>query len=418
MRNKTATPGTEESRNGLNRREFLAGAGSAAMAFSIMKPGVVRGSQVSSKISLGSIGCGNRGSWIAGLFQNHGGYQITAAADYFPDRVNAFGDKYNVPQDRRFTGLRGFQRMLEAKVDAVAIESPPYFHHIHAAGAVEAGVHVYLAKPVAVDVPGCRSVEASARKAEEKKLAYLIDFQTRTDPFFKEAIRLVQKENAVGRIISGEASYVASSPWPSMIPDLMADPQDPERRLRAWGINRALSGDIITEQNIHALDVMTWILDQHPVKALGTGGLGSRTAGDVWDHFSVIYWFRDNVLVTFYSKQYGEGIGDIACQMYGTEGTIDTHYAGDVGIKGKVQKFTLGGRDRTMYSTGPARNIANFYEQVTSGKHDYSTIAPSVRSNLTTILGRTAAYKQAEYTWDELMRSEEELDPHLVGLKE
>ena len=58
-----------------------------------------------------------------------------------------------------------------------------------------------------------------------------------------------------------------------MIPDLVVNPQDPERRLRAWGISRALSGDIITEQNIHSLDVMTWILDQHPVKALGTGGL-------------------------------------------------------------------------------------------------------------------------------------------------
>ena len=226
--------------------------------------------------------------------------------------MNPFGDKFNVPAARRFTGLKGYQRLLEAKVDAVAIESPPYFHHEQAAAAVEAGAHVYLAKPVAVDVPGCRSIEASAKKAEEKKLAYLIDFQTRTDPFYQEAIRRVQKEGDIGRIISGEASYVAGSPWPKMIPDLMVNPQDPERRLRAWGISRALSGDIITEQNIHALDVMTWILDQHPVKALGTGGLKSRNVGDVWDHFSVIFWFRDDVLVTFYSKQYGEGADDIA----------------------------------------------------------------------------------------------------------
>ena len=41
-----------------------------------------------------------------------------------------------------------------------------------------------------------------------------------------------------------------------------------------------------------------------------------------------------------------------------------------------------------------------------------------MRSNLTTILGRTAAYKGAEFTWDELMKSEEHLDPHLEGLKE
>ena len=416
MKNESSKTSAEEGRSGLNRRGFLAGAGSAAMAFSIMKPGLARGSQVSSKISLGSIGCGSRGTWIADLFRKHGGYEITAAHDYFPDRVNAFGDKYNVPAARRFTGLKGFQRMLDAKVDAVAIESPPYFHHEQAAAAVEAGVHVYLAKPMAVDVPGCHSIEASARKAGEKKLAFLIDFQTRTDPFYQEAIRRVQKEGNIGRIVSGEASYLAGSPWPKMIPDLEVNPQDPERRLRAWGLSRALSGDIITEQNIHSIDVMTWVLDQHPVKALGTGGLNSRTAGDIWDHFSVIFWFPEDVIVTFYSKQYGEGADDISVQMYGTEGAIDTHYAGDVSIKGRVNY--AGGRDGMLYTTGAVRNIATFYDQVSSGRFDYSTVAPSVRSNLTTILGRTAAYKLAEFTWDELMRSEEVLDPHLMGLKE
>ncbi|MBZ5565198.1 MAG: Gfo/Idh/MocA family oxidoreductase [Acidobacteriia bacterium] len=416
MRNKSGKPSAEDGRSGVNRRQFFAGAVGAAMPFSIMKPGLARGSQVSSKISLGMIGCGSRGTWLADLFRKHGGYEIAAAHDYFPERVNAFGDKFNLPAARRFAGLKGFQRLLEAKVDAVAIESPPYFHHEQAAAAVEAGAHVYLAKPMAVDVPGCRSIEASAKKAEDKELAYLIDFQTRTDPFYQEAIRRVQKEGAIGRIISGEASYLASSPWTRMFPDLEANPQDPERRLRAWGLSRTLSGDIITEQNIHAIDVMTWVLDQRPVKALGTGGLKSRALGDTWDHFSVIFWFSEDVLVTFYSKQYGAGADDICCQMFGTEGSIDTHYAGEVSIKGKANY--AGGRDGMMYTSGAVRNIATFYDQVTSGRLDYSTVAPSVRSNLTTILGRTAAYQRTEFTWDELMRSEERLDPHLDGLKE
>lgn len=416
MRNKAGNPISANGHGGLNRRQFFAGAGGTALSYNIMKAGLARGSQANSKIALGFIGCGSRGTWIADLFRKHGGYEITAAHDYFPDRVNAFGDKYSVPAARRFTGMKGFQRLLDAKVDAVAIESPPYFHHEHAAAAVEAGVHVYLAKPVAVDVPGCHSIEASAKKAEEKKLAYLIDFQTRTDPFYQEAIRRVQKEMSIGRIISGEVSYVAGSPWTRFLPDLAINSHDPERRLRAWGVSRALSGDIITEQNIHSLDVMTWVLDQHPVKAMGTGGLKSRTLGDVWDHFSVNFWFPEDVLITFYSKQYGEGADDIRCQVFGTEGTIDTHYAGDTSIKGKANY--AGGRDGSLFTTGAVRNVSTFYDQVSSARFDYGTVAPSVRSNLTTILGRTAAYKQAEFTWDELMRSEERLDPHLEGLKE
>ena len=139
MRNKSGKSSTGESRSGLNRREFLAGAGGAAISFSIMKPGLARGSQANSKISLGLIGCGGRGTWIAGLFKDHGGYEISAAADYFADRVNAFGDKFNVPASRRFTGLKGFQRLLEAKVDAVAIESPPYFHAEQGAASAGSG---------------------------------------------------------------------------------------------------------------------------------------------------------------------------------------------------------------------------------------------------------------------------------------
>jgi predicted dehydrogenase len=50
-------------------------------------------------------------------------------------------------------------------LDAVAIISPPYFHPPQVRAAVAAGLHVYLAKPVAVDVPGCQSITTSAAQA-------------------------------------------------------------------------------------------------------------------------------------------------------------------------------------------------------------------------------------------------------------
>jgi predicted dehydrogenase len=399
----------------LSRRSFLAGAGAAAYPFTMMKPELVRGSQANSKISLGMIGCGVRGTWLADLFRKHGGYEVTAAMDYFPGQVSAFGEKLNVPQARRYSGLAGYHRMLESKVDAVAIESPPYFHPEQAAAAVDVGAHVFLAKPMAVDVPGCRSIEGSGKKATEKKLAFLIDFQTRTDPFYQEALLRVHRGD-IGRIISGEATYITGAPFERQLEDLKVSPQDPERQLRAWGLSRALSGDVITEQNIHAVDVTTWALDQHPARASGTCGLKSRTLGDCHDHFSVIFRFAEDVIVTFCSKQYGTGWEDILCRMYGTEGTLDTHYAGEVSIRGNAPY--PGGRDGTMYAAGAVRNIATFHEDIIQRRWENPTVGPSVRSNLTTILGRTAAYKRAEVTWDELMKSEERLEPNLVGLKE
>lgn len=403
----------EKNSRRVNRRQFIAGAG-AALSFTVMKPELVRGTAANSKITLGLIGCGGRGTWIADLFKKHGGYDIVAGADYFQDRVDNFGAKLNVPSARRYTGLSSYRRLLEGKLDAVAIESPPYFHPEQAAAAVDAGVHVYLAKPIAVDVPGCQSVEVSAKKAAEKKLCYLVDFQTRTDPFYQEAIKRVQS-GQIGRIVCGETTYIAGDPFTQHGAQLLADPENAERQLRAWGLSRALSGDIITEQNIHSLDVMSWILDQAPLRANGTGGRKGRSAGDCWDHFSLTFTFPNDVIVTFCSKQFGAGWDDILCRMYGTEGTVDTHYSGEVSIRGKNPY--AGGKAENMYPNGAIRNIATFYESVTKGDVSNPTVAPSVRSNLTTILGRTAAYAHHEVTWEEMMKAHETLEANLKGLK-
>ncbi len=409
-RSKTAEAGT-----GIGRREFMAGAGVAAMGFSIVRPESVRGSQANSKITVGLSGCGTRGTWIAGLFMKHGGFQVVAGADYFEDKVNAFGEKLQVEPVRRYTGLAGYRRMLESKPDAIAVESPPWFHPEQAAAGIEAGAHVFLAKPVAVDVPGCRTVDESTKRATARKLCFRVDFQTRMEPNYREAVKRVQGGD-IGTIISGEALYVCGPTWGGQGQFLRADPSSPENRLRAWGLDRALSGDIITEQNIHALDVATWILDAHPVRAYGTCGRKGRDVGDCGDYFSVIYTFPDDLVVTFHSKQYGRGVDDIGCRMYGTDGTVDTHYFGEVNIKGKIPYD--GGKTDNMYQKGAERNIAAFYDSIMQGDFSNTTVSPSVRSNLTTILGRTAAYRRAEVTWDGMLKADERMDPKLTGLKE
>lgn len=395
------------------RREFIAAAAALGGPL-LVSPRAAFGSQASSRVTLGLIGCGGRGTWIADLFQKHGGYEITAAADYFADRVEEVGAKLGVAPARRFSGLSGYERLLASGVDAVVIETPPAFHPVQASAAVDAGKHVFLAKPIAVDVPGCRTVEQSGRKATEKKLAFLVDFQTRTDPFYREAVKRAQYGD-IGRLVCGEATYVCGPTWGDQAKWLAEKPGDPEMRLRAWGLDRALSGDVITEQNIHALDVATWVLDAAPLHAVGTGGRKARTAGDCWDHFSVIYTFPGDVVVTFMSKQLGDGWDDICCRMYGTDGTFDSHYFGEVSIRGRMPY--RGGKIPNLYTDGAVANIAAFHEAVTTGDASNPTVAPSVRSNLTTILGRTAAWRHGKVTWDEMMAAREALSPDLSGLR-
>jgi len=395
------------------RRGFLKAAAAASGPL-LVSPRVAFGTQANSRVTLGLVGCGGRGTWIADLFQKHGGYRFVAAADYFQEKVDAFGSQAQVPAERRHSGLQGCARLLQTDVEAVVIESPPFFHPRQAADAVDAGKHVYLAKPIAVDVPGCRVVEESGRKATETKRAFLVDFQTRTDPFYREAVKRSQYGD-IGRIVCGEAVYVCGPTWEAQAKWLTEKPNDPELRLRAWGLDRALSGDVITEQNIHALDVASWVLDAAPLAAVGTGGRGARKAGSCYDHFSVVYAFPQDVTVTFYSKQLGDGADDISCKMYGTDGTFDSHYFGEVAIRGKLPY--KGGKIPNLYTDGAIANIAAFHEAIVHADFTNPTVAPSVRSNLTTILGRMAAYRGSRVTWDEMMAANEELPADLSGLR-
>ena len=399
---------TSTKRDVLGRRSFLAQ--TAAAGVTVVSSKVALGSRANSAVRLGMIGCGGRGTWIAELFARTGHYQFTACADYFADRAEAFGEKFKIPANNRFTSLSAYKRLLETAVDAVVIESPPYFHPEQAAAAVDAGKHVYLAKPMAVDVPGCLTVAEAGKKATARGLVYLIDFQTRANDVYIETLRRVHQGD-IGRIVSAVASY----PWSGTVHDdrLAATP---EERIRLWYQTRALSGDVIVEQDIHAIDVAAWFAGADPIKAVGTGSKSTRKYGDIWGHFAVLYTFPDNFQVSFTSQKNVPGAPDeIRCLVYGTDGIADTDYGGEVTIRGKHPY--KGARMTNLYTSGAERNIEDFYNAISSGTHDNPTVVPSVRSNLTSILGRTAAYRGKEVTWTEMIAECETLKPDLSGLK-
>lgn len=400
-----------------SRRKFITTTGTAAIgSFAIINPLLVKGSVANTKIRIGIIGCGGRGTWIAKLFKNHGGYEVVAGADYFQDKVDAFGMQLGIPKDKLFTGLFAYKKLIDSGVDAIAIESPPYFHPEQAAAGVDAGKHVYLAKPAAVDVPGCNSIGQSGLKASKNNLCFLIDFQTRANNYFIEALHRVHRGD-IGELAFGEASYHAGFPFAEQNKVLKSDTQSAENQLRAWGISRELSGDIITEQNIHTLDVMSWIMNTNPVSAYGSCGHNVRDdIGNCSDHFALVFKYPQNVAVTFSSRQYqSTSAGGIKNRMFGSKGTLETEYGGQVRILG--ENAYQGGETRPIYKEGAENNIAAFYDNITSGIYKNTTLMPGVTSNLVTILGRDAAYSNKEVFWKDLIQSKEILTPNLKGLK-
>jgi predicted dehydrogenase len=386
---------SSHSKSAIGRREFLA-ATAVAGGFTIVKAQSVSGTQANSSIEIGIVGTGGRGVWLGELIHKHTAMKVVALADPFQDRLDKGRARLDVDAGRCYKGLSGYQQLIDSKVDAVAIESPPYFHPGQAVAAVTAGKHVYLAKPVAVDVPGCKNIVEAGRQARERS-SFFVDFQTRSTPFFMEACRRVQA-GAIGKAVSGQVYYQAGRLSPQ------ADPKDPSdsARLRNWVFDKALSGDIIVEQNIHVLDVANWFLQAHPVKAQGVGGRKARVdVGDCWDHFVVTYWYPNDVLIDFSSGQFLKGFDDLCTRIFGTEGTVDAHYEGIVVIKG-TRPYD-GGHTRGMYTTGAAANLKAFEESLRSRKY-LNNAEECAQSTLTAILGRTAAYEGRTVTWDEMMK--------------
>jgi predicted dehydrogenase len=289
------------------------------------------------------------------------------------------------------------------------IETPPYFHPEQALAAVEAGKHVFLAKPIAVDVPGCMTIAKAGKLATEKKLVFRVDFQTRANEHFREAVRLVH-QGAIGKLVMVEAFY----PWAGG--GRGAPPATPEQQLRNWYYVLPISGDFIVEQSIHSLDVATWVINADPILARGLGGHKVRPANSIYDHFAVQYSFPGELVLSFTCIQSIPFVKDeIRVRAFGSDGIFDADYYTGVMMRGKEDGVRSSVGD--LYRDGTVVNINEFHDDILKGNYSNPTVAPSVRSNLTAILGREAAYKGAEMTWNELLKQNQKLQPNLKGLK-
>lgn len=398
----------QQPQSRINRRTFLTATATAG-TFTLLQPSTALGADANAKIELGLIGCGGRGRWIADLFAQSGKYKLVACADYFQDRVDAVGEKHTIAADRRYAGLSGYKRLLASKLDAVVIETPPYFHPEQALAAVEAGKHVFLAKPIAVDVPGCLTIAKAGRLATEQKLVFRVDFQTRANEHFREAVRLVH-QGAIGKLVMVEAFY----PWAGG--GRGTPPQSPEEQLRQWYYVLPISGDFIVEQSIHSLDVATWVINADPIRAHGLGGRKVRPPGSIYDHFAVQYTFANDLVCSFTCIQSIPFVKDeIRVRAFGSEGIFDADYYTGVMMRGKEEGVRASVGD--LYKDGTIVNINEFHDDIVKGDSSNPTVAPSVRSNLTAILGREAGYKGGEITWDALLKKNEKLEPNLKGLK-
>jgi predicted dehydrogenase len=403
----------------MSRRRFLGG--SVAASAALASPALLRAAvgepaprTFERKLKLGIIGCGSRGRWIARLFAGHGGYTLHSVADYFPEVVEQAGKELGVDSSRRFSTLSGYRRLVESGVEAVALETPPYFFAQHARAAVEAGLHVYCAKPVATDVPGCNDIAKAARQSTAKNRVFLVDYQLPTDGANQEVLKKIRDpESGLGKIrrVSTAGSY-GHFPDPARSVTL-------ESRLQklVWVNDIALGGDYIGNYDIHAIDAALWVLGERPVAATGFAGVGRVDPhGDSHDTCLVTFEYASGVLHDHRGNALKNMTPDeLSCRVYGQTGNALLNYWEKATFRSREDSYS--GPVENLYEAGVNRNIASFYKAVTGDDCSNTTVPRAVDGALTCILGRIAGERRQRVTMEQILRENTRLEVDLSGLK-
>jgi predicted dehydrogenase len=386
-----------------DRRAFLK-AGTIAAAASAL-PSVLNAQVAgSAEIKIALVGCGGRGSGAAAQSLNVPGTKLVAMADAFTDNVEGafknlkgqFGDRVDVPQERRFSGFDAYKNAIDS-ADVVLLCTPPGFRPTHFEYAVKQGKHVFMEKPVAVDGPGIRKVIEAAKVADQKKLKVVCGLQRRYQTSYLETLKMIE-DGAIGDFVSSQVYWVSGGVW---VRDRKPEMSEMQYQMRNWYYFNWICGDHIAEQHVHNLDVGNWFKGANPVKAVGMGGRSQRVGknyGEIFDHFYVEYTYADGTVMNSQSRHWNGVWSRVSESVAGTAGSA---YPGMIKDRSGKVVWRFRDKDNNPYQTEHDR-LYDFIRTDTPNNDAVRT----AEATLTSILGRMACYSGAEVTWDQAMNSD------------
>ena len=372
-------------------------------------------------LKVGLLGCGGRGTGAAvNALRADPNVKLWAMADVFADHLESslstlqtsedtadVAAKIDVPPERRFVGWDAYKDLI-ACCDVVLLATSPHFRPLHLAAAVDAGRHTFVEKPVATDAPGVRAVHAACQRAKEKRLSVVTGLCYRYEDKKRQTIQRLH-DGAVGDVVALHTTYNHGGLW---LRQPKPEWSEMEYQMRNWLYFYWLSGDLIAEQHIHSLDKLAWAMGEYPVSCLSTGGRAERIGaeyGNVYDHFSTVYEWRNGVKGFAYCRQWaGEVQTEVSDWVFGTRGRCNIQAAeidGGPGWSWKWRPAEEGAPDDMYQNEHDA-----LFASIRSGEpiNDGDVMC---NSTLMATMGRLSAYSGQALTWEQAWYSQEDLTP-------
>jgi predicted dehydrogenase len=381
----------------------------------------------SDEIKVALIGCGGRGAGAATqALATKGRVTLWAAADAFEDNLKGtlqsiqqqvergrrdgdplFEDcNIDVPAERQFVGFDAYRQAIDSGADLIILATPPGFRPVHFEAAVQAGKHIFMEKPVAVDAPGVRRVLDANEQAKQKNLMVAVGLQRRHDPRYVEAVKRVH-DGEIGDVMFTRVYWNGGGLW---VRPRKPEQTEMEYQMRNWYYFNWICGDHIVEQHIHNLDVGNWLRDMHPVEAQGMGGRQVRTGkeyGQIFDHHFVEFTYPDGTKMYSQCRHIEGCASEVREHAHGTKGTLDiddgrgAEFTNADGKKSRIREPKFDNHHQEHHDMFAALRRGDIYNECQYG----------AESTFTAILGRMATYSGRIVRWDEALKDGEDLSP-------
>ncbi|RIV23794.1 gfo/Idh/MocA family oxidoreductase [Fibrisoma montanum] len=324
----------------INRRQFIQGA-SASLALSSLGATAMPFTQAKT-YRVGLIGTGWYGKSDLFRLIQVAPVEVVALCDVDKNILDAAG---KLVSERQKSGkvpkLYGdYRKMLaENKMDIVLIGTPDHWHALQTIDALKAGAHVYVQKPISVDVMEGEAMVAAARKYNK---VVQVGTQRKSTPHLIDA-----KKNIVDAGLLGNIKHVemccyfhmrangnpAVQPVPAFLDyDMWTGPAplrpyDGLPHIRWWRTFNEYGNGIMGDMCVHMLDTVRWMLKLGwPKRVTSTGGIYVQKDGksNISDTQTALFEF-DGLNAVWQHRTWGTPNNPAypwSLTLYGEKGTL------------------------------------------------------------------------------------------------
>ena len=297
-----------------------------------------------------------------------------------------------------FSGLDGYKHVIESG-DVVLIACSAKYHPVYLRAAVEAGKHVFVEKPHAIDPVGVRAGHGRLRTGQAEEAERHVRAAQPLRPGYQEAIKRIH-DGAIGEIVAIEENFLRG-------PYGLYHRQPKQNEVEYQFSNQYhftwLSGDDVPQSLVHNVDRATWAMkEQTPVKAHGLGGRSAsfgEVYGNVFDHHSVVYEYANGVRMYAFCRTQNGCYDEYSSIYFGTKGRCYSDHA--VSHRGRNQVDNTAAPIDNPYDLEHKALFAAIRSGNPINCGDYMA-----RSTLVAVMGQLACYSGKEMTWEQVSKSD------------